>query len=192
MSVTHLKRAARQRPAVPAASSSRSLVAPVQETLAVVLDEDTPVLDSDQDVSDLVLLLRGHLMRLGACVPDSTDGSQSAAALEVARELADAEMPGQYMTARVHLRKIALSVQAVLTAMGAEGLVCPHRPECPSAEAPDCQAAQVRLRCDEGGYSVLCNGILLFDDTGCLRPDGRVVQPRRPLPSAESLKAVTT
>jgi hypothetical protein len=29
----------------------------------------------------------------------------------------------------------------------------------------------------EQGWSLLCNGIVLFDDTGQLLPDGRVVVP---------------
>jgi hypothetical protein len=33
----------------------------------------------------------------------------------------------------------------------------------------------------EQGWSLLCNGVLLFEDTGELLPDGRVIAPRRPL-----------
>jgi len=32
----------------------------------------------------------------------------------------------------------------------------------------------------EQGWSLLCNGVVLFEDTGELLPDGRVVQPHRP------------
>ena len=32
----------------------------------------------------------------------------------------------------------------------------------------------------EQGWSLLCNGVLLFDDTGELLPDGRVINPHRP------------
>lgn len=32
----------------------------------------------------------------------------------------------------------------------------------------------------EQGWSLLCNGVVMFDDTGELLPDGRVVGPRRP------------
>ncbi|MCP2312151.1 hypothetical protein FHR36_005317 [Kitasatospora paracochleata] len=31
------------------------------------------------------------------------------------------------------------------------------------------------------GWSLLCNGVLIFEDTGELLPDGRVVAPRRPV-----------
>jgi hypothetical protein len=32
----------------------------------------------------------------------------------------------------------------------------------------------------EQGWSLLCNGVVLFEDTGELLPDGQVVQPHRP------------
>jgi hypothetical protein len=31
----------------------------------------------------------------------------------------------------------------------------------------------------EQGWSLLCNGVVLFDDTGDLLPDGRVIMPHR-------------
>jgi hypothetical protein len=59
--------------------------------------------------------------------------------------------------------------------------MCQHRPECPSAESTDHEAA-VTVACHpDQGWSLLCNGVLIFDDTGELLPDGRVVAPRRPL-----------
>jgi hypothetical protein len=33
----------------------------------------------------------------------------------------------------------------------------------------------------EQGWSLLCNGVLLFEDTGELLPDGQVIAPHRPL-----------
>jgi hypothetical protein len=32
----------------------------------------------------------------------------------------------------------------------------------------------------EQGWSLLCNGIVLFDDTGELLPDGQSIAPHRP------------
>ncbi|MDJ1136283.1 DUF5999 family protein [Streptomyces iconiensis] len=58
--------------------------------------------------------------------------------------------------------------------------MCSHTPVCPSAEAPDADAAQADSRCFEQGWTLLCNGILLFEDTGQLRPDLAAVAPRRP------------
>jgi Family of unknown function (DUF5999) len=59
--------------------------------------------------------------------------------------------------------------------------MCPHHPECPSAEAPDRDAAHVVAGHPEQGWSLLCNGVVLFEDTGEILPDGRTIAPRRPL-----------
>jgi hypothetical protein len=32
----------------------------------------------------------------------------------------------------------------------------------------------------EQGWSLLCNGVVLFEDTGELLPNGQVIAPRRP------------
>jgi hypothetical protein len=32
----------------------------------------------------------------------------------------------------------------------------------------------------EQGWSLLCNGVVMFEDTGELLPDGRIVAPHRP------------
>ncbi|WP_405894982.1 DUF5999 family protein [Streptomyces sp. NBC_01527] len=66
--------------------------------------------------------------------------------------------------------------------MGKIGLACMHQPECPPARAADRGAAQVLAHCPVLGYSLLCNGVLSFEDTGALTPDGRICPPRRPLP----------
>jgi hypothetical protein len=49
---------------------------------------------------------------------------------------------------------------------------------CPAADAPDRDAAQVVVSHPEQGWSLLCNGVVLFDDNGALLPDGRVLAPR--------------
>jgi len=54
---------------------------------------------------------------------------------------------------------------------------CPHRPQCPDALAPDRWAARAVACHPEQGWSLLCNGVVLFDDTGVLLPDGRAVFP---------------
>ncbi|MDQ0601986.1 hypothetical protein QF037_006331 [Streptomyces canus] len=36
------------------------------------------------------------------------------------------------------------------------------------------------LRDDVLGWTLLCNGVLLFADTGELLPDGRIIAPHRP------------
>jgi hypothetical protein len=42
---------------------------------------------------------------------------------------------------------------------------------------PDRIAARVTVSHPEQGWSLLCNGIVLFDDTGALLPGGQVVLP---------------
>jgi len=59
--------------------------------------------------------------------------------------------------------------------------LCTHTPTCPTADSPDREAAHVVAARPEQGWSLLCNGVLLFEDTGELLPDGRVVAPHRPL-----------
>jgi hypothetical protein len=58
--------------------------------------------------------------------------------------------------------------------------MCRHLPACPPAEAPDRDAARVVSSHPEQGWSLLCNGVLSFEDTGDLLPDGRIIAPRRP------------
>ena len=61
--------------------------------------------------------------------------------------------------------------------------MCQHQPLCPSAEGFDREAARVVAAHPEQGWSLLCNGVLLFDDTGELLPDGRIIAPHRMSPS---------
>jgi hypothetical protein len=58
--------------------------------------------------------------------------------------------------------------------------MCQHRPACPPADRPDHDAARTVAFHPEQGWSLLCNGVILFDDTGELLPDGGVVAPHRP------------
>jgi hypothetical protein len=56
---------------------------------------------------------------------------------------------------------------------------CPHQPPCPLSDAPDREAARVVAAHPEQGWSLLCNGVVAFEDTGYLLPDGRII----PLPA---------
>ncbi|GGZ22154.1 hypothetical protein GCM10010300_77360 [Streptomyces olivaceoviridis] len=58
--------------------------------------------------------------------------------------------------------------------------LCTHTPTCPTADSADREAAIVVAHHPEQGWSLLCNGVLVFDDTGELLPDGSVVAPHRP------------
>nr|MDT0665473.1 DUF5999 family protein [Micromonospora sp. DSM 115978] len=59
---------------------------------------------------------------------------------------------------------------------------CLHHPPCPPADGPDRDAARVTIRHCDQGWSLLCNGVILFDDTGEILPTGGTVEPRRALP----------
>ncbi|MEU4143080.1 DUF5999 family protein [Streptomyces parvulus] len=59
--------------------------------------------------------------------------------------------------------------------------MCAHNPPCPTAEAPDREAARPLAHRPEQGWSLLCNGVLLFEDTGELLPNGQVIAPHRAL-----------
>ena len=54
--------------------------------------------------------------------------------------------------------------------------MCKHQPRCPDALAPDRTAARVTVNHPEQGWSLLCNGVVLFDDAGVLLPGARESQ----------------
>ena len=60
---------------------------------------------------------------------------------------------------------------------------CPHQPRCPGALAPDRTAAWPVARRAEQGWSLLCNGVVLFDDGGQLLPGGRAISPAATCPA---------
>jgi hypothetical protein len=55
--------------------------------------------------------------------------------------------------------------------------VCPHAPPCPPPETPGRLAARVIVSHPGQGWSLLCNAVVLFHDTGALLPDGSVIEP---------------
>ncbi|CAM3524558.1 DUF5999 family protein [Stackebrandtia soli] len=57
--------------------------------------------------------------------------------------------------------------------------MCLHQPRCPTAEAKDREAAKTVAAHPEQGWSLLCNGVVVFDDTGEILPDGSVIAPHR-------------
>ncbi|GEC03658.1 hypothetical protein SSP24_13130 [Streptomyces spinoverrucosus] len=54
--------------------------------------------------------------------------------------------------------------------------MCSHQPSC---SRPDARAPHVVAAHPEQGWTLLCSGAIVFDDTGELLPDGRVVSPWR-------------
>jgi Family of unknown function (DUF5999) len=58
--------------------------------------------------------------------------------------------------------------------------MCPHSPPCPAPSDPDREAAHTVVSHPEQGWSLLCNGVVIFEDTGELLPDGACIEPHRP------------
>ncbi|HVE74920.1 MAG TPA: DUF5999 family protein [Mycobacteriales bacterium] len=58
--------------------------------------------------------------------------------------------------------------------------MCQHTPACPSAAAPDHDAARVVASHPQQGWSLLCNGVVVFEDTGEILPDRSTIAPHRP------------
>ncbi|MGZ3118373.1 DUF5999 family protein [Streptomyces sp. H62] len=59
--------------------------------------------------------------------------------------------------------------------------MCTHRSSRSAADSPAARAgtAHVVAARPEQGWNLLCDGTIVFDDTGELLPDGRVVAPCR-------------
>jgi hypothetical protein len=57
--------------------------------------------------------------------------------------------------------------------------MCEHQPPCPNADAVDHDAARAVSFHPEQGWTLLCNGVIIFEDTGEIMPDGRCVKPHR-------------
>jgi hypothetical protein len=51
--------------------------------------------------------------------------------------------------------------------------MCTHEPRCPGRLASDHAAARVLVSHPEQGWSLLCNGVIAFDDGGELVPAQR-------------------
>ena len=58
--------------------------------------------------------------------------------------------------------------------------MCQHQPRCPQWPAPDHLAARIVADHPAQGWSLLCTGVIVFDDGGELLPGGRV-GPERPV-----------
>ena len=60
--------------------------------------------------------------------------------------------------------------------------MCSHRPPCPPADHRDHDAARTVAFHPEQGWSLLCNGVIVFDDMGEILPGGRMNSPHCPAP----------
>jgi len=55
--------------------------------------------------------------------------------------------------------------------------------------APDHASARVIARQEDIGWSLLCNTVIVFDDTGEILPNGTTVRPNRPAPPSRRVRA---
>jgi hypothetical protein len=67
---------------------------------------------------------------------------------------------------------------------------CTHEPHCPDANGADRDAAHVVACHPEQGWSLLCNGVVLFEDIGEILPDGHCTHARRADLTAAALHRV--
>ncbi|MER7728625.1 DUF6415 family natural product biosynthesis protein [Streptomyces sp. NPDC096323] len=102
---------------VGSADVQRDQAVAAAETVALVLDDKSPLPQSAGDVEELARRLRGHIGQLGAVVPPG------AAGLRGAQQLTSAGVPDGYMPSRVHLVKLAEATQALGAAGQAHGVV---------------------------------------------------------------------
>ena len=58
--------------------------------------------------------------------------------------------------------------------------MCSHQPLCPPADRPDRDAARTVACHPEQGWSLLCNGVIVFDDMGEILPGDRGIPPHWP------------
>lgn len=79
------------------------------ETVALVLDEESPLPETAADVEDLARRLRGHINRLGVMVPKETP------VLRHAHQLGSAAVPDGYVPSRVYLVQLAKATQELAT-----------------------------------------------------------------------------
>ncbi|MFD7537537.1 DUF6415 family natural product biosynthesis protein [Streptomyces sp. NPDC059819] len=92
-------------------------MAAAAETVLLVVGEDSPLPETPEDIADLVLLLRGHVMKLGPLVP-------AGPALAKARALCDTDFDTRWLPSRRYLRKLALATRDLIGAAAGA-------PQCP-------------------------------------------------------------
>jgi hypothetical protein len=86
------------------------------ETVALVLEDGSPLPETAEDVHYLVQRLRGHVMVLGGGLPPS----YAEDVLAEAHAAAEEEMPEGFMPSRVYLVRLARITKALAEAAQAE------------------------------------------------------------------------
>lgn len=69
--------------------------------------------------------------------------------------------------------------------------MCPHTPTCPGPHDDGRQDARTVAIHPLQGWSLLCNGVVIFEDTGELLPGGGVIAPHRPTDVTAAFPAPT-
>ncbi len=88
----------------------RDLTVAAAETVALVLDDNSSLPETPEDVECLAARLRGHISRLGAVVPVDDP------ALISAQQLSWADPPEGYLPSRVHLVQLAKATLDLVSA----------------------------------------------------------------------------
>ncbi|MFI8306991.1 DUF6415 family natural product biosynthesis protein [Streptomyces sp. NPDC085927] len=101
---------ARPRLASSAGGTARHLTTAARETVALVLDDNSPLPETPEDVECLVARLRGHISQLGVVVPADD------LALIRAQRLSSADPPDGYLPSRVHLVQLAKATLGLVSA----------------------------------------------------------------------------
>jgi len=80
-------------------------------------------------------------------------------------------------------RSEALAPRAVTGTASTSAAACPshcrHQPACPPPDAADRYRAHVVASHPEQGWSLLCNGVIVFDDLGALLPGSELIPAQR-------------
>jgi hypothetical protein len=103
-----------------AAEVERDHTVAAAETIALVLDDNSPLPETPKDVEDLAARLRGHVNQLGAVLPAGES------ALTRAQQLSPTALPDGYMTSRVHLVLLAEATHDLVEAARRLGCAEPN------------------------------------------------------------------
>ena len=70
--------------------------------------------------------------------------------------------------------------------------MCSHQPPCPPADHRDRDAAHTVAFHPEQGWSLLCNGVIVFDDLGEILPGGPLPGRGQPVTTRPEVRNVFT
>ncbi|GHA51697.1 MULTISPECIES: DUF6415 family natural product biosynthesis protein [Streptomyces] len=99
----------------PAPTAARDLLAAAAETVALVLEDNSPLPETSTDVADLAAQLRGHISQLAVALPAGDPVAIRA------QTLGSTAVPDGYVSSRVHLMHLAEATQSVITAVRGRG-----------------------------------------------------------------------